>query len=212
MTTTGRAVHHTILVADMADFGDPQRSSKNQLAMRAGLYQALETAFRRSAIPWDACYREDRGDGLFTLAPADVPKCLFVEDLPTALVATLHDHNRAHRPHEQIRLRLALHAGEVAYDRHGVAATALILAFRMVNAKPCRTALTQSPNNLAIITSHWFYQEVVRNTPAVDDQYQQVRITLKETRTTGWVCTPNPPRILTRSTFRTLPSTPHEVA
>lgn len=187
----GQAVHRTILVVDMADYGDPARTGANQLTMRAGLYRTMEYAFDRAHIPWDACYREDRGDGLFVLAPADIPKALFIEALPPALTMGLGEYNREHPPREQIRLRLALHAGEVCYDDHGVASAAITLAFRLVDARPCRVALAGSPGGLAIITSNWFFEEVVRNSEAGARSYRRVRVKVKKTKTVGWVCAPH---------------------
>ena len=69
---------------------------------------------------------------MLILARADVPKVRFTESLPGALVATLQEHNRACCAEEQIRLRMAIHAGEVSYDRHGVAGATVNLAFRLV--------------------------------------------------------------------------------
>jgi hypothetical protein len=182
------AVHRTILVADMAGFGDRNRTNLQQIRMRDGLYRALEYAFRRADIPWVECYREDRGDGVFVLVPAEIPKGVLVESVPDALAEALYEHNRAH--HEaQIRLRVALHAGEVNYDDHGVTAGAINLAFRLVNAHRLKVALDESRGVLGIIASSWFYEEVVRNSSAGDPMdYRRIRVAVKETRTTGWIC------------------------
>ncbi len=56
---------------------------------------------------------------MFVLIPADVPKAVFVESMPSELAEALRQHNEAHRAQEQIRLRMSLHAGEVYYDEHG---------------------------------------------------------------------------------------------
>ena len=41
------------------------------------------------------CGREDRGDGVFVLVPAEVPKGLLAGSLPPALVTALRAHNGA---------------------------------------------------------------------------------------------------------------------
>ena len=126
------AVHRTIVVVDVEGFGDRRRTNRHQLAVREGLYHAMQGAFDRAGIPWAGCGREDRGDGLFILVPAEVPKGLFVELLPSVLAAALRLHNDTHPGQERIRLRMALHAGEVHYDEHGVTAASINLAFRLL--------------------------------------------------------------------------------
>ena len=77
------------------------------------LYGALKQAFKRVGVEWGGCYHEDRGDGALVLAPPEEPKAIFVESLPDELVIALDEHNGTHCEQEQIRLRMALHAGEV---------------------------------------------------------------------------------------------------
>jgi hypothetical protein len=127
---------------------------------------------------------------VLVLVPAEVPKGLLVESLPFALVTALRGHNGAHLGPEQIRLRMALHAGEVRYDRHGVTGMAVNLAFRLLEAAPLKEALASSPGVLAVITSSWFYAEVARQTP-VAGEYHCVDVAVKETTTIAWICLPD---------------------
>jgi tetratricopeptide (TPR) repeat protein len=187
-------VHRTILVVDVQGFGDRRRTNLHQIAIRDGMYQALEQAFQAAGIPWDHRRREDRGDGVFYLAPPGLPKSGFAEALPEALAEALRAHNDAHGPEEQIRLRMALHAGEVSYDDHGVTGKAINLAFRLVDANPLKDALAYSPGVLALIVSAWFYDEVIQNSPGSKAAtYRQVRVEVKETRELGWICLPDHP-------------------
>jgi tetratricopeptide (TPR) repeat protein len=185
------AVHRTIVVVDVEGFGDQRRSNRDQVAVRDGLYRAMRDAFGRAGIPWDDCGNEDRGDGVFVLVPAEVPKGLLVESLPSALVTALRAHNGAHPGPEQIRLRMALHAGEVRYDEHGVTAAAVNLAFRLLDASVLKAALASSPGVLAVITSSWFFEEVVRDSAADASAYRPVEVAVKETSATGWICLPD---------------------
>ncbi|MFC0111122.1 ATP-binding protein [Kibdelosporangium aridum] len=188
------AVHRTIAVVDVEGFGDDRRTNPVQVTVRKGLYEALRRAFDDTGIPWTQCYTEDRGDGVFILGPTDVQKSLFVESLPLALVKELRRHNAAHPEQARIRLRLALHAGEVVHDAHGVTGKALNLAFRLCDAPPLKAALAASPGLLAVISSEWFYEEVVRNSPAAEPaSYRQVQVGVKETTTHGWICLPDHP-------------------
>jgi len=185
------AVHRTIVVVDVEGFGNQRRTNPHQVEVRDGLYRAMRDAFGWAGIPWDDCGREDRGDGIFILIPAEVPKALLVEALPSALVEALRAHNGAHPGPERIRLRMALHAGEVHYDEHGVTAAAVILAFRLLEAGALKAALASSPGVLAVIVSSWFFEEVVRHSMADAAAYRRVEVDVKETATTGWICLPD---------------------
>ena len=99
------AVHRTIVVVDVEGFGDHSRTNADQVAVRAVLYGAVREAFGRAGISWEDCRQEDRGDGLFVLIPAEVPKGLLVETLPSALVTDLRAHNETHPGPQRIRLR-----------------------------------------------------------------------------------------------------------
>ncbi len=191
-----QAVHRTIVVVDVEGFGDRCRTNRNQVAVRDGLYRAMREAFRHTGIPWAGCDHEDRGDGVFVLVPAEVPKSLFVESLPSAMVSALRAHNSTHPGEERIRLRMALHAGEVNYDQYGATAASINLAFRLLDCGPLKDALAESSGVLAVITSAWFFEEVVRHSKAYADAYRPVPVTVKETTTNGWIWLPdhlNPP-------------------
>jgi tetratricopeptide (TPR) repeat protein len=187
------AVHRTIVIADVEGFGDPRRTNRHQVAVRDELYRAIREAFGRAGIPWDRCDCEDRGDGVFILVSADVPKSLFVESLPSALVAALQASNATGAGERRIRLRLALHAGEVNYDEHGVTAMSVNLAFRLVEAGALKTALAGSAGVLAVIASSWFFEEVVRHSEAAASTYHPVLVSVKETITTAWIFLPDNP-------------------
>jgi hypothetical protein len=186
--------HHTILAVDIEGFGDWRRTIPHQLAVRNGMYHILRQAFGVARIPWAACYREDRGDGVILLSPAQLPKAPFVESLPYALVAGLRQHNSAHPPEARMRLRMALHAGEVAFDEHGVTASSINLAFRLLDALPLKVALADSNGVLALIASDWFYDEVVRQSMSTDHtEFRPARVTVKETSATAWIARPDNP-------------------
>ncbi|MFD8496944.1 hypothetical protein [Amycolatopsis sp. NPDC059657] len=186
--------HHTVVVVDVEGFGDRRRTNTHQRGVRDGLYQVVKTAFDTVGVPWADCYHEDRGDAVFILAPATTPKALFVETLPPTLITALRVHNETHPDAQRIRLRMALHAGEVCYDDHGVTSASLTLAFRLINAAPLKTALASSPGVLAVITSNWFFDDVVRHSPgAAPATYRQVSVVEKETTTTGWITLPDHP-------------------
>lgn len=190
--TSAGGLHQTIFTVDIAGYGGMGRSRANYVALRAGMYEAVEEAFAEAGIPWDECFQQDVGDSILALAPPTVPKGAFVGTLPRALAAALAAHNATHPPEERIKLRLSLHAGEVTFDRWGVAAPAVIHACRLLSAPPLKDALASSPGTLAMITSDWFYSEVVRHSAEYEPHtYRRVRVNVKEMTGVGWIRLPD---------------------
>ena len=185
-------VHRSIMVVDVERFSDPARTDLNQVAIRDAMYKALKQAFGRSEIAWDSCVSEDRGDGALILIPPDVSKARLLTSLPGMLAAVVSRHNaRCTRP-ERMRLRVALHAGEIYRDAYGVAGTAINQAFRLVEAPVLRSALDESPGMLALIISDRLFTEVARHHPAAEPgSYRQVQVIVKETATAGWIRVPD---------------------
>ncbi|HEX5404465.1 MAG TPA: hypothetical protein VFX16_19435, partial [Pseudonocardiaceae bacterium] len=97
-------------------------------------------------------------------------------------------HNRAHPAEERIRLRLALHAGEITYDDYGVTASSITHAFRLVDADALRTSFARSSAILAIVSSDWFYDEVIRHSERSKVRsYRAIQLANKETTARAWL-------------------------
>jgi hypothetical protein len=155
--------HCTIAVVDVEGFGRYNRTNPNRIRVRRGMYRAIERAFIAAGIPWSACGYSDLGDGVLVLGPAGVPKTPFVERLPGVLADELAAHNGLHPPPERIRLRLALHAGEVSYDDHGVTGSSILHAQQLLDAPELKRALAETTAVLAVIASDWVFDEVIRH-------------------------------------------------
>ncbi|MEA5367188.1 tetratricopeptide repeat protein [Amycolatopsis sp., V23-08] len=182
------AVHRTILVVDVERYGSPARSDLDRVAVRAGLYAALEAAFAAAAVVWAGCDRANSGDGVLVVIPPTVPKSVFVQSLPGNLIAELRRYNERSSAARRVRLRMALHAGEVVYDDHGVVGTAVNHTFRLVESPAFRSIFARSGGELGLIVSSWIFEEVVRNgEPGEADAYRPVQAVVKETETTAWV-------------------------
>jgi class 3 adenylate cyclase len=187
-------LHRTIVYVDVEGFASPERTNADQTAVRGGLYHALVAAFTAAGVPWHECYHEDRGDGALILIRPEVPKNILVTELPGALAAALHEHNRAHHRQARIRLRVAIHAGEVLRDEHGVAGSAINLTARLLEAKALKRTLRRSTGVIALIASEWFFDEVIRHQPAsVPGSYRRVRISVKRTKAVAWIRRPDVP-------------------
>jgi hypothetical protein len=183
--------HTSMVLVDVEKFGDPARTDTDQLEVRSGMYGALTTAFEGAGIPWAQCEVGDRGDGVMILVRADVSKNRLVTVLPELLVSAIEEHNAHCRPRARIRLRMALHAGEVHHDEHGQTSDSLNFAFRLLDSAEAKEALASSPGVLVVIVSEWFHQNVVRHDPAASpESYRPVRFVTKETSAWAWIRCP----------------------
>jgi hypothetical protein len=189
-----RGGRRIILVVDVEGFGDHRRTDRDQVVVRAGLYQALVRAFDVSGTRWGDCTREDRGDGVFVLPPEDAPKAPFVDALPHALVAALCAHNANHPAEQRIRLRMALHTGHVELDKYGATSSSVNLTFRLLDCRSVKDALAGSGGVLALAVSDRFFNEAVRRSGTTDPAtYRPVRVTVKETTAVTWIGLPDRP-------------------
>ncbi|WP_053923094.1 hypothetical protein [Streptomyces chattanoogensis] len=188
-----KAQHYAILVVDAEKFGS--RPNPVQAWLRERLYELLEEALDEAGIDHRAEPRpSDRGDGVFWLLPGSVPKIdltgRFVELLQTGLRA----HARTSNADGALRLRVALHFGEVAWDGRGWVGEDLNTACRMVDLRPLRDALSAGQRSgLALAVSDEWYRGVVRHGyPEADSgAYRAVRFDAKEIRgARAWIRVP----------------------
>ena len=185
------AMHYTIFAVDVERFNAPERTNLHRVAVRSGLYQAVEEALTASGVQWQGCHRSDLGDGVLLLAPGAYPKAVFGERVPQELAKNLLAHNIAHTAEEQIRLRMALHAGEITRDAYGFTGSAIIHTFRLLDSRAVKDALSVSEGDIAVITSNWFYEEVIRHIQLGDPgSYTSVFAAVKETTTRAWLHLP----------------------
>jgi len=184
-------VHRTIFAVDMPGFGGMNRTRANYVAIRDGIYRCVREAFERPGISWDHCYHETNGDGMLVLIPPSVPKKLVAGAVVRALTRAVDAHNATHEPKERIAFRVGLHAGEVTFDGRGVTGPAIIHVHRLLDATPLKEAHAASPSTLAVITSDWFYHDVVYHYPdCAPDAYRRIDVNVKETNGTGWIRLP----------------------
>ncbi|XVQ11366.1 hypothetical protein ACQP1W_01960 [Spirillospora sp. CA-255316] len=193
METQTAAVHRLIVCVDVESFTDRNRTERQRLAVRDGLYEALKQAFDRANVKWRACYHEDRGDGVLILVPPEVAfKERLVVDVLQHLAVALAGHNELHAQGARVRLRIALHAGEIYQDEHGVSGTAANVAFRLLDAKPLKHALAHSAGALAVIASDRIFHDVIRHTPGSRaDSYRHVYVSERGTEADAWIGLPD---------------------
>jgi class 3 adenylate cyclase len=187
------AVHRTILVFDIEQSNHPMRTNRDRVVIHEAMYAAVRTALKRVKY-----YHEDRGDGVLVLVPPEVPKGRLVSNLLARLEAALGIHNAAMERQNasraaatQVRLRVAVHAGEVTFDGHGVVGAAVDYTFRLADAPPFKAALATSTGVCALITSSWFFHEVVQQNPdARPELFRRIDTQVKSTPISAYIRVP----------------------
>lgn len=154
--------YRSLLVIDIEKSGS--RTDRAKPTMRAALYEVLATAFRDAGIEWERCEHEDRGDGAIVLIPAAVEKVLIVDHLIGRLQTALWQHNSTAAESARLRVRVALHAGEVTRDGKGWSGRDLDHVFRLNNTPVLRRVLSRCTNSaLALIASQAIHDAVLRH-------------------------------------------------
>ncbi|GAB3126439.1 hypothetical protein GCM10027160_50100 [Streptomyces calidiresistens] len=172
--------HHPIVILDIV--GSGRRTDPDQSWLRERLYAMTERALRTAGI--EGAETEDRGDGILALLPGGIPKTALLGPFVDAFDAELRAHARLYRTGPRsLRLRAALHAGEVARDERGWVGADLNTAFRMVDLPALRGTLeTADRAVLALAVSDLLYRAIVRHDhPGIDPtEYREVPFAAKE--------------------------------
>jgi hypothetical protein len=178
-----------LFAVDIAGFSDRRRDEHVQLYLRERLYQILERAFDGSGIPWQACYYEDRGDGVLVTVPPVIQVDSIADPLPERLCGLIRVHNRLSSEQARIQLRTAAHIGKVYRDAHGLAGDAVTYLCRLLEASSVKRLLAASGSELAFIASDYFYDTIVRRHPTLVDPaaFQPVTVDLRTDEAKGWV-------------------------
>ncbi|WP_285485230.1 WD40 repeat domain-containing protein [Amycolatopsis sp. NBRC 101858] len=180
------------MTVDVERFSDECRTNSDRLEVMEALPEVVRTALVEAGIPWDECVCQPNGDALFITVPATVPKELLVVAVPTSLSRGIRTHNASRNPHAHMRLRMALDSGEGETGESIWSSRAGIHATRLRDADVVKDALAGSRGVLAVVTSDWFYQQVVRQSRAIDPRvYRQIRVRAKETTAIAWLCLPD---------------------
>jgi hypothetical protein len=131
---------------------------------------------------------------MILLIAASMSKVDLLDPVLPCLGEQIQTYNANAEPGLRIRLRVAVHAGEVHRDRCGWAGADLITTCRLVNGTPLYQHLADTPrSNMALVVSDLIYQSVIRHhyRTVNPNDYTPIRITLKETDELAWLYTPS---------------------
>ncbi|WP_181776426.1 hypothetical protein [Amycolatopsis pittospori] len=189
-------MHCGLFSIDIAGFGQVGRSSDVFVQVRRMLFGLLADAFETSGIAWNACLKRDTGDGMIVVVPPHFPKFRLLLPLLSQLAAELAKYNVVTEPALRIRVRVAIHAGEVTLDEYGVTGRPKVLLARLLDSRVLRDALTEAPDGspVVVLVSDRFHEDVQdQGGPGLDTMsYRQVLVHEKETEVLAWLHVPTP--------------------
>src|SRR5689334_19698124 len=184
-----------IVFTDVAGFSSPLRNDSDRDVVRAALYDTLRAAFEASAVPWAACYHEDRGDGAVIVVPPAVSTQRVVDPLAAELADRLRQYNRRASEVVRIQLRVALHVGPVGKDREGLTGQAVITTARILDAPVVKARMAAEQADLTFAVSDYVYEHVVRSCAGRVDPvlFEHMECQVKESHVSAWVRLAGPP-------------------
>ncbi|MEW2439062.1 hypothetical protein AB0952_33800 [Streptomyces caniferus] len=185
-------VNRTILLLDIEDFS--RRDDVVQACLRRELHNVVEGTLAAAGVERNMQYREDRGDGLIMLVSADIPKTVLLRALLTTIPDALCQYNRLASRSAQMRLRMVLAAGEVAFDPKqgtvgGLVGHDLNQSCRLLDADALREALAQGEADCVLGVSSPVYEGVVRHghRGLRPEEFHHAAVSVKKDRLDLWL-------------------------
>jgi hypothetical protein len=118
---------------------------------------------RRAGIPSGRYLIHDTGDGILFSIDGKIAKPRLLTQFAPGLASRLVTLNDGRPAPEQMRLRMALHAGDVLADPQPLHGEAVILTSRLLDADVVRACLRVTDVPVALIVSSTIYEETVKH-------------------------------------------------
>ncbi|OLZ69367.1 hypothetical protein AV521_17700 [Streptomyces sp. IMTB 2501] len=191
-----RYEYRALLACDIAGSAGrgEQRLQEIRRVLRSALFDALDIADLDAR---DFAY-VDTGDGCQLVAPAALPKARLLFPLLPELGSRIREHNRHAGPDTRLRVRAAVHAGEIRFDPEGTVSGAPFEALaRLLDSAPLRHAALAGTSGtpVAAILSHHFYEETVGHgyEGLEADAFTAADVRVKEYAARAWLWYPGSP-------------------
>ncbi|TMR01842.1 hypothetical protein ETD83_13735 [Actinomadura soli] len=182
----------SLFVCDIESFSIRARTDLVRHRLRRGMYDGLRAAFDGAGVPFERCYREDRGDGALIVPPPATDPATLLTSVIDRLRAEVRRYNDLSSGAARMRMRVAVNTGLVTADREGLVGTALNHAFRILDADQLREGLRRTGADLATIASDRVHEDLIWHGLGLVDpaEYQRVEVRVKETVAAAWMRIP----------------------
>ncbi|MGP3775699.1 hypothetical protein ACTWJ8_33250 [Streptomyces sp. SDT5-1] len=192
-----RYEYRALLSFDIA--GSANRGELRLQEIRGALRTALTDALDAGGGPGARDFTHvDTGDGCLLVAPPLLPKAALLTPLLPELAARIRGHNRRATPGTRLRVRAAIHAGEIRLDPDGTVSGAPFEALaRLLDSAPLREAVkagTEGAPVAAILSPHFYEETVGHGHEGLDaDAFTAVDVRVKEYAAQAWLWYPGSP-------------------
>jgi len=189
------------------------RNAIEQRHLQQDLTRLVDEALEAARIDPSEASRQATGDGLLLSFPADVPKRRLTQLFVHSLDESLREHvYRAHSPERRMRLRLALHSGDIVDDGAAWQGRAVVEVCRLLDAEVLRRVLREATTSMlaVLVSAHW-YDEVIGAGWASEHGYRHVVVPGKDGVRQRWVRVPglsSPPGLTDADQPQASPRTP----
>lgn len=191
-----RYEYRALLACDIA--GSAGRGERRLQEIRSVLRSALFAALDIAGLDSRDFAYIDTGDGCQLVAPAALPKAGLLFPLLPELGTRIREHNRHAGPDIRVRVRAAVHAGEIRLDPEGTVSGAPFEALaRLLDSAPLRYAALAGTSGtpVAAILSRHFYEETVGHgyEGLEADAFTAADVRVKEYAARAWLWYPGSP-------------------
>ena len=191
----GSPQHRTILITDIEGSNRPDRDDRDLRRLRDAQYRLLYEALDDAGVKRRRGSTHDTGDGCMILLRPEVPKALVLRAVARELPRRLRAHNREAGERLRLRLRVAVHAGEIDWDENGPLGGDLSDAFRLLDSGILRERLSATEAPMVLAVSWTIYHSVVqRGHGGIDPaSFTHVVVREKEFDEGAWIHVPAEP-------------------
>lgn len=156
---TGPESQRLCVAVDVEGYG--RRDLAGQLRAQHRLVQVLDAVGDAVGLHRSCWDRQEQGDGELALLPSGTVAAQVLPGLVSTLADLLDDLNLDLVEAARLRLRLALHEGEVYPGSNGYAGDAAVTVCRIRDSDRLRTVLRESPTaNVAVAVSEPLYLQI----------------------------------------------------
>jgi hypothetical protein len=180
-----------LMMVDIVRYNDGH-AARNAEKQRA-LIDLLNGAATEVGLGRSQWLMQRHGDSELAILPSGHQEAVLFTQFADALSRRLADYNRDRTAAGQVRLRMAIHRGDVARSEAGFAGAAPGIVARLVDCTPLRTATVRLPGSpLAVAVSDELFRAVVLGgwgyLPA--EAFVEAEVREKELHSRAWLRVP----------------------
>jgi hypothetical protein len=188
-------IHRTLAAVDMENYGRLNWRDPTRLRLWCDLGHRCDGVLAQASVDPEKYHRRSTGDGYLYSIDANVPRDVVLDRLVNGLWRQLNTLNCHKQVEDQVRVRVALHVGEVLADPVPLVGYATMLTCRLLDSEVLRACLRATSQPLVAIASQVLYDSIIwqRYNGIDPDEWHPVIVPTKEGPIPAWVHVPHDP-------------------